>query len=303
MSKIASDNFKSGFVSLIGRPNAGKSTLLNAIVEKKIAITTDVVQTTRHRIKAILNKNNMQAIFVDTPGLHKPKDVLGQELNASVFHALNDVDIVAVLFDASKKIGSGDKWIIDKISKQACHKICVLSKCDLVGDNQKILQLNKLHNLLNWDAIVCLSSVKKYNIDAFIEEIYNFLPAGPAWYSKNEITDQSTENMICEYIREKTISNVYDEIPHSIGVLIDDYYFDNKKKIYKIYANIYVEKDSQKGILLGKDGATIKKIGIEARHDLEKLLDSKVFLELIVKLKKNWRKDYNQVRRFGYTSE
>lgn len=298
-----SDKFKSGFVALLGRPNAGKSTLLNKIAGKKVAITSNVVQTTRHRVSAILNKPNLQAIFVDTPGLHKPKDVLGQELNASVFQATNDVDLIAVLFDVSKKIGAGDKWIVNKIKDINCPKICILSKCDLVNDIEKFAQVSCADKLLNWDALICLSAKDDYNIDAFISEVEQYLPYGPAWYPQNEYTDQSIDILAAEYVRERIIKNVYEEIPHSIGVELDDLYYDSKKKRYDIFVTAYVEKESQKGIVVGKDGKNIKKIGTEARADLEKLLNKHVFLSIDIKLKKNWRRDYNQVRRFGYTSE
>lgn len=303
MKSTNSKQFKSGFIALIGRPNAGKSTLLNAIIGKKVAITSSVVQTTRHRISGILNQDNLQAIFVDTPGLHKPKDVLGQELNASTFQTTNDIDAIAVLFDSSQKIGAGDKWIVDKIESLKCPKICILTKCDLINDDKKIEQVNNVEHLTSWDAIVCLSAKNKYNIDAFVEEIKNYLPNGPAWYSKDDFSDQDIDVLAAEYVREKIIKNVFDEIPHSIGVELDDIYFDNKKQIYHVYITAYVEKESQKGIVIGKNGNTIKKIGTEARKDLEKLLEHKVFLNIDVKVKKNWRKDYNQVRRFGYTAE
>lgn len=282
-----SNNFKSGFVTLLGRPNAGKSTLLNTIIGQKIAITSDVVQTTRHRIRGILNNENSQIIFVDTPGLHKPIDVLGQELNESAFQASADCDVLAVLFDASQKIGSGDKWIVENIKNSSCKKICVLSKCDKVDDDAKLSQFEEARKLLDWDAIVCLSAQKNYNLDALIEEIESFLPVGPMWFPKDLSSDQPIEVMIAEYIREKIINNVYDEIPHSIGLEVESFEYSEKKNLYKIFAVAYVEKKSQKGIIIGKEGQAIKKISTEARVDLEKLLDAKVFLDLEVKLKKD----------------
>lgn len=281
------NNFKSGFITFVGRPNAGKSTLLNAIIGDKVAITSNVAQTTRHRIRGILNKPNMQAIFIDTPGLHKPVDVLGQELNEGVFQAIADCDIVCMLIDASQKIGKGDAWVVDKIKNLKCAKFCILTKTDLIDGNTKMAQVANADKLTNWDALICLSSVKNYNLDAFVEEVTNFLPEGPKWFPQDAKTDQPLEVMVAEYIREKIIRNVFEEVPHAIGLEVAELDFDEKKKLYKIYAKAYTEKESQKGILVGKDGQTIKKISTEAREDLEKLLGAKVFLDLEVKLKKD----------------
>lgn len=303
MDKLRDNKFKSGFVSLIGRPNAGKSTLINTIIGQKIAITSNVVQTTRHRINGIYNSKDTQIVFVDTPGLHKPKDVLGQELNASVFQSIHDIDILTVLFDANTKIGAGDKWIINNLDKYNCPKICVLSKCDLIDSNEKINKIKIIDSYYNWNSIVCLSSKNNYNINAFIEEIEKFLPYGPKWYSQDEISDQPLSTLCAEYIREQVIKSVYEEIPHSIGVQINDYFFDKSKNIYYFYADVFVEKESQKGIVIGKSGANIKKIGSLAREELENLLSTKVFLDIEVKVKKNWRRNYNLVRKFGYTYE
>lgn len=281
------DKFKSGFIAFVGRPNAGKSTLLNAILGKKVAITSDVAQTTRHRIRAILNKKDMQLVFVDTPGLHKPHDVLGQELNEGAFQATSDCDVVCVLIDGSQDIGRGDKWVVEKIAKLKCPKICIISKVDLIDDDQKLKQVEAASELLKWDALVCLSSKSKYNVDALLEEISMFIPYGPIWFPGDVNTDQPLEVMIAEFIREKILHNMYEEVPHSIGVDIEDMEYIEKKNLYKIYANAYVEKKSQKGIVIGAGGKTIKTISTTARQDLEKLLDAKVFLDLEVKIKKD----------------
>lgn len=297
------NNFKSGFIAFVGRPNSGKSTLLNAVIGKKIAITSNVVQTTRHRIRGILNTEDMQAIFIDTPGLHKPIDVLGQELNEGVYQASADCDVVVMFIDGSQKVGKGDKWVAEKINKLKCKKICVISKVDLIDSETKMQQVQNADSLENWDALICVSSLNNYNIDAFIEEVKNCLPYGPMWFPKDVNTDQPLDVMISEYIREKVIRNVMQEIPHSVGLEIEDIEFLDLKNLVKIYANAYVEKESQKGILIGKNGEAIKKISTEARIDLEKLLGRKVFLDLNIKVKKDWRRDYNQVRKFGYTQE
>ena len=267
------EGFKSGFVTLIGRPNAGKSTLLNTIMGKKIAITSNTAQTTRHRFRAVYTRDDMQMIIVDTPGLHKPHDALGEELNTSALKALEDVDVIAMLIDASKPVGRGDEWVAAQLDGPHCKhakKICVLSKGDLVTTEQ-------MH-----------------------EEVQCFLPEGPAWFPADMETDQPIEVIVAEFIREKILRTFRDEVPHSIGVTIEHMEYDKKKDLNRILARIYVERDSQKGIIIGKGGSAIKRIGQEAREDLEQLLGTRVYLDLMVKVKKNWRRDATQIRRFGY---
>ena len=279
-------DFKSGFVTLVGRPNAGKSTLLNAIMGKKIAITSNTAQTTRHRFRAVHTTDAVQMIIVDTPGLHKPQDALGEELNTSAIKALEDVDVVAMLIDASKPIGRGDEWVAAQVrAAKGSAKICVLSKTDLASDAEISAQRE--------------AAEKLRNVDAFVEEVQVLLPEGPAWFPADMETDQPLEVMVAEFIREKILRNFFDEVPHAIGVAVEEMEFE-KPNLYRIYAVIYVERDSQKGIIIGKRGAAIKRIGTEARKDLELLLGAKVFLDLSVKVRKNWRRDANQIRRFGY---
>ena len=287
------EGFKSGFVTLVGRPNAGKSTLINAIMGKKIAITSDTAQTTRHRFRAVLTREDFQLILVDTPGLHKPHDALGEELNTSALKALEDVDVVAMLIDASQPIGRGDEWVAEQLSRVRSKKICVLSKLDLATEKQ-------ISALGTWDAMVGLSSATGKNVDAFVEEVVYLLPEGPAWFPADMETDQPIEVVVAEFIREKILRSFHDEVPHAIGVRVEEMEYDRKKDLYRIFAIVYVERDSQKGIIIGKKGAAIKQIGTEARQDLEQLLGCRVFLDLSVKVKKNWRRDANQIRRFGY---
>ena len=295
------EGFKSGFVTLVGRPNAGKSTLLNAVMGKKIAITSNTVQTTRHRFRAVYTRDNFQMVIVDTPGLHKPHDALGEELNVSALKALEDVDVVAMLIDASKPIGRGDEWVAAQVAAaKHAKKICVLSKTDLATDAQISAQREAAEKLCAWDAMVGLSSVTEKNVDAFIEEVVYFLPEGPAWFPADMETDQPLEVVIAEFVREKILRSFDDEVPHAIGVQVSDLEFDRKKNLHRIFATVFVERDSQKGIIIGKKGAAIKRIGTEARQDLEQLLGTRVFLDLSVKVKKNWRRDANQIRRFGY---
>lgn len=294
------DSFKSGFVTLVGRPNAGKSTLINAIMGKKIAITSNTAQTTRHRFRAVLTREGFQLILVDTPGLHKPHDALGEELNTSALKALEDVDVVAFLVDASKPVGTGDEWVAAQLKRARSKKILVLSKIDLVDGEQLDRQRFAAAQLGDWDAVVELSSQTGEHVQDFVDEVVALLPPGPAWFPTDMETDQPIEVVVAEFVREKILRSFHDEVPHAIGVRVEEMEYDRKKDLYRIFAIVYVERDSQKGIIIGKKGAAIKQIGTEARQDLEQLLGCRVFLDLSVKVKKNWRRDANQIRRFGY---
>lgn len=294
------EDFKSGFVTLVGRPNAGKSTLLNAIMGKKIAITSNTVQTTRHRFRAVLSRDDFQMVIVDTPGLHKPQDALGEELNTSALKALEDVDVVALLIDCSKPIGRGDRWVAEQVKRSRAKKICVLSKTDIASPEQISKQREAAEALMPWDAMVALSAESGRNVDAFVEEVEYLLPQGPAWFPRDMETDQPIEVVVAEFVREKILRTFHDEVPHAIGVAVDEMEYVKKTDLTRIHAIVYVERDSQKGIIIGKRGAAIKQIGSEARADLEQLLGTRVFLDLMVKVKKNWRRDASQIRRFGY---
>lgn len=295
------NSFKSGFVTLVGRPNAGKSTLINAVVGHKVAITSNTAQTTRHRFRAIVTREGMQMIMVDTPGLHKPHDALGEELNTSAIMAMEDVDVIAFLVDASKPIGRGDEWVAAQVrAVRHARKILVITKADLVDKDVIISQLEAARALGRWDDEVVLSSKSGFNVDGFEHAVSRWLPEGPKWFPDDMDTDQPFEVLVAEFIREKILRSFRDEVPHSIGVIADQIEYERRKDMYKIYAVVYVERDSQKGIIIGKGGSAIKQIGIEARQDLEQLLGCKVFLDLQVKVKKNWRRDLNQIRRFGY---
>lgn len=298
-----SDNpeFKSGFAALVGRPNSGKSTLVNRLLGKKVAITSDTSQTTRKRLSAVLTTDDFQIVFVDTPGIHKPKDVLGEELNATALNALSDVDVIAMLIDSTAPVGRGDEWVASQINKLDIPKVCVLTKQDLVSPEQVQAQWERASKLSEWSAVVSLSSKTGYNIDAFIEEIVSFLPKGPMWFPKDMQTDQDEEMLVAEFIREKILRSFEDEIPHSVGVLVDEMDYSEKKDLYRIFATIYTERESQKAILIGKGGRAIKAIGTSARHDLEHMLGCRVYLELSVKVKSGWRSDDAQLRKFGYS--
>ena len=295
------NSFKSGFVTLVGRPNAGKSTLINAVVGHKVAITPNTAQTTRHRFRAIVTREDRQMIMVDTPGLHKPHDALGEELNTSAIMAMEDVDVIAFLIDASKPIGRGDEWVAAQVrAVRHARKILVITKADLVDKDVIISQLEAARALGRWDDEVVLSSKSGFNVEGFEHAVSRWLPEGPKWFPDDMDTDQPFEVLVAEFIREKILRSFRDEVPHSIGVIADQIEYERRKDMYKIYAVVYVERDSQKGIIIGKGGSAIKQVGIEARQDLEQLLGCKVFLDLQVKVKKNWRRDLNQIRRFGY---
>jgi GTP-binding protein Era len=291
---------RSGFVALIGRPNAGKSTLVNAIVGEKVAITSDTPQTTRHRLRAILDRDDAQVVFVDTPGMHKPIDALGEELNRSALLGVSDVDVACLLVDATKPAGRGDEWVAGQLGGGKRSRILVVTKADIATPEQVEAQLKAAGKLADFEERVVVSAVDGFNVDGFVETVVRMLPQGPRYFPRDMRTDQPIEVMIAEFIREKALRLTFDEVPHAVGVVVDDLKWDDAANLARIWAVLYVERDSQKGILIGAGGEMIKRIGTEAREDLERLLGRKVFLDLRVKLKKDWRRDASQIRRFGY---
>ncbi|MDR2956815.1 MAG: GTPase Era [Coriobacteriales bacterium] len=292
--------FHSGFVTLVGRPNAGKSTLVNAIVGQKVAITADVPQTTRHRFRAILDNPGFQLILIDTPGIHKPLDALGDELNKSALKALEAVDAVAFLLDCSQPFGSGDAWVLAELEKVKTPKILVLTKTDLKDTATIERQAAAAAQAFTFQEVLGLSALTGEGVQAFIDTAVSLLPIGPRWFPAGTTTDQDLEVLIAEFIREKVLHLTSDEVPHAVGVQVTEINYDKKRDLTSIEAVVYVERESQKGILIGKGGEQIKTIGSLARIDLERLLGNKVFLDLRVKLRKGWRRDANQIRRFGY---
>ncbi len=294
---------KSGFTAIIGRPNVGKSTLLNCVLGQKIVIATDKAQTTRKRIKGIYTTEKGQIVFIDTPGVHKPLNKLGEFLLDEAKIAVPDADLILFLVDGSEPAGKGDRWIAQNILKTNIPVIIVMNKVD------KVKKLGKIEeNLLSYKTlfeknypVVKISAKTGRNIDTLIKNIYKELPDGDYLYPEDVVTEETMRDVTEEIIREKILLNTSDEIPHSVAVKVENY-FENED-IDKIYATIYCEQKSQKGILIGKGGSLLKKIGTEARLELEKITEKKVFLSLEVKVEKDWRKKQNALNNFGYKSE
>jgi len=300
VSALSHEVVKSGFVALVGRPNAGKSTLVNALVGSKVAITSNTPQTTRHRLRAILDLEDAQIVFVDTPGLHKPQDALGEELNRSSMLALSDVDVACLVIDAAAKIGPGDKWVAHRVAECSAKKVLIITKADLAKPDFVERQVAIARGLAHFEDVVVCSAVKHFNVDGVVEAVKRLLPDGPRYFPRDMPTDQPLEVMLAEFIRERVLHNTRDEVPHAIGVAIEDMTRDDKADLTSISAMIYVERESQKGIIIGKGGEMIRTLGTDARGDLERLLGTRVYLDLRVKVKKDWRRDASQIKRFGY---
>lgn len=294
---------KSGFTAIIGRPNVGKSTLLNKILGQKIVITTDKAQTTRKRIKGIYTTEEGQIVFIDTPGVHKPLNKLGEFLLDEAKIAVPDADLILFLVDGSEPAGKGDKWIAQNILQTSIPVIIVMNKVD------KTKKLDKIdENLLTYKTlfeknypVVKISAKTGRNIDTLLKNIFKSLPDGELLYPEDVVTEETMRDVTEEVIREKILLNTSDEIPHSVAVKVEKY--QENDDIDRIYATIYCETKSQKGILIGKGGNLLKKIGTEARLELEKIVEKKVYLGLEVKVEKDWRKKQNALKSFGYEQE
>ncbi len=295
--------FHSGFVALVGRPNVGKSTLLNACYGGKIAITSNVAQTTRRRMRAVVNTSNSQLVIVDTPGLHKPKDALGKELNKAALTELADVDVAAFLIDATKPVGRGDEWVASHVAaSKAPYKLLVITKADLATQDQVKSQLEAGMALAKFDDSVVVSSTENFNVDTFLDIVSEHLPVGPKWFPDDMDVDMTDEDLVAEFIREKVLTNLRQEVPHSVGVICDSLEWKKDGHV-SISATIVVEREGQKGIVIGRGGSMIKKIGIEARRDVQKLLDAKCYLDLRVQVRPQWRRDQNEISRMGLKVE
>lgn len=295
--------FKSGFCALVGRPNAGKSTLVNACAGEKIAITGPVAQTTRKRLRAVVNTDGGQIIIVDTPGLHKPKDALGKELNRTALGELADADAVAYLIDATAPVGTGDAWVARHVEDSAApYKLLVITKADLVSQDEAVLQLERARGLARFDDELVISAKEDFNVDRFLGLILDHLPEGPRWFPEDMGSDATDEDVVAEIVREKLLLHLRREVPHSVAVTCDDieYAADGHASIA---ATVLVERTGQKGIVVGSGGSMIKRVGVEARRDIERMLGCKVYLDLNVKVAPLWRRDENELRRLGYSPE
>lgn len=300
------EKFKSGFVSMVGRTNVGKSSIINALVGEKVAAIANKPQTTRNAIRAIVNKENLQVIFIDTPGIHKPKSKLGNTMVETAFGTIGDVDVILFVVDAtSDEIGKGDRIILDKIKKAKCKTILIINKIDLV-DREKLAKLIELYkDEYNFEAIIPVSVTKNKNIDVIIDEIGKNLNEGPAYYDIEEYTDQTMRQLVEETVREKALKLLNDEVPHGLYIETEKMKKRKtieKKPIYDVEVTIYCLKNSHKGIIIGKDGNMLKRIGTYARQDLENMLDTKINLKLWVKIKEDWLNDDKIVKKFKLES-
>lgn len=292
------DNFKSGFVTLIGRPNVGKSTLMNRLIGQKIAITSHKPQTTRNRIQTVYTDDNGQIIFLDTPGIHKAKNKLGDYMVMTAVKTISDVDVVLWLVESSTYVGPGDKQIAEQLKKCNVPIILVINKSDTVKKEEMFEIITAYKDLCDFAEIIPLSALKGDNTDELIKLIFKYLPYGMPYYDEDTVTDQPERQIAAEMIREKALKCLDDEIPHGIAVSIER--MDYKKNIVDIEATIICERDSHKGIIIGKGGSMLKKIGSAARYEIERLVENKVNLNLWVKVKKDWRDSDYMLKNFGY---
>ncbi len=294
-------SFKSGFVTIIGRPNVGKSTLLNRITGEKIAITSDKPQTTRNTIRSIMTDEDSQIIFIDTPGIHKPKNKLGEFMVNIAEGTLDGVEAVLFLVEAnSKEPGPGDKYILEQLKNVKTPVFLVINKIDTVLKDQILPIIAAYSQIMNFSAIIPISALNNEGVDIIIKEIKKILPEGPKYYPDDQITDQPEKLIVAELIREKILKLLSEEVPHGIGVEVISFKERENKNMIDIRANIYCEKDSHKAIVIGKEGKMLKRIGTLAREEAERILGAKVFLELWVKVKPDWRNDNSILRILGY---
>lgn len=296
--------FRSGFVCFIGRPNTGKSTLTNALVGTKVAITSNRPQTTRHTIRGIVHRDDFQIILIDTPGLHRPRTLLGQRLNDLVKDAYSGVDVIGLCIPADERIGPGDRWILEQIRviTPKTTLVAIVTKTDKVPRDRVAAQLMAVSELVGQDTeIVPVSATTGENLDVLTEVLATQLPPGPAFYPDGELTDEPEEVLMAELIREAALEGVRDELPHSLAVVIEEVEpREGRDDLVDVHAILYVERDSQKGIVIGKGGARLREVGTTARQQIEKLLGTKVYLDLRVKIAKNWQRDPKQLGRMGF---
>lgn len=298
-----SEKFKSGFVSIIGRTNVGKSTIINALVGEKVAAVANKVQTTRTAIRGVVNRQNSQIIFIDTPGIHKPKSKLSETMIETSFNFIGDVDIILFVIDGtSKEIGRGDSKILEKIKEAKRKTILIINKIDMIKEKEELLKLIDLYQKeYNFEAVIPVSALKKENVEVILEEIEKNLKYGPAYYDIEEYTDQTSRQLVEEIVREKALKFLSDEVPHGLYIETEKMKFRKTKEkegIYDVEATIYCLRNSHKGIIIGKEGSMLKKIGTYARKDLENMLGTKVNLKIWVKVKEDWLNNDKIVKKF-----
>lgn len=298
----SNSKFRSGFVAIIGRPNVGKSTLMNHLIGQKIAIMSDKPQTTRNKIHGVYTGDNLQIVFLDTPGIHKPNSKLGNYMMKSAESALKEVEAVLFLIDASEDIGGGDRYIIEQLGKVKTPVFLVVNKIDKIDPEALLNKIVQYKDLYPFAEVVPISAMNGNNVSTLLEQISKYLPEGPQYYPADQVTDHPEQFVCAELIREKILHLTREEIPHSIAVQIEDMRVQDNGVVY-IGAVIFVERDSQKGIIIGKRGALLKEVGKTARIDIENLLGSKVFLELWVKVKKDWRNQDRVLNDLGFKHE
>ncbi|MBG9977846.1 GTPase Era [Ruoffia tabacinasalis] len=296
---MKNNKFKSGFITIIGRPNVGKSTLLNRFVGQKVAIMSDKAQTTRNRIQGVVTDEESQIVFIDTPGIHKPKHALGDFMLNAAYSALKGVDGILVVVNASEKIGPGDRLVIERVKQANIPVFLVINKIDLVTPDELLPIIDSYRQEHDFDEIYPISATEGNNVDALVKGIKEIIPEGPQYYPADQVMDHPEYFIVAEFIREKILELTREEIPHSVAVQVESMRRNEDDKI-EIQAAIIVERSSQKGIIIGAQGSMIKKIGQRARRDIEILLGDKVYLDLWVKVQKNWRDRRTQLNDFGY---
>ncbi|WP_413517434.1 GTPase Era [Carnobacterium maltaromaticum] len=293
---------KSGFVTIIGRPNVGKSTLLNRVVGQKIAIMSDKAQTTRNKIQGIYTTPEAQMIFIDTPGIHKPKHRLGDFMVDSALSTLREVDVIILMVNAEEKRGPGDNFIIEKLQGNKTPIFLVINKIDKVHPEKLLEIIDNYRELLPFEQIVPISATEGNNVETLLNELLRYLPAGPQFYPEDQVTDHPEYFIVSELIREKVLELTREEIPHSVAVVVEGMKRNENDKV-QVQATIIVERSSQKGIIIGKGGKMLKDIGIKARRDIEVMLGDKIYLELWVKVQKDWRDKQNYLTDYGYRKD
>lgn len=300
---MENSNFKSGFVSIIGRPNVGKSTFLNHVIGQKIAIMSDKPQTTRNKVQGVLTEDNSQIIFIDTPGIHKPKHKLGDFMMKVAQNTLKEVDLVLFMVNAEEGYGRGDEFIIERLKTIQTPVFLVVNKIDQIHPDKLLPMIEHYKGLFPFKEVVPISALQGNNVPKLVEQIKEYLPEGPQYYPADQVTDHPERFIVTELIREKVLHLTREEIPHSIAVVMDSMERRGDGDTVYVAATIIVERDSQKGIVIGKQGSMLKEVGKRARIDIEALLGSKVFLELWVKVQKDWRNKMSQLRDYGFRED